>query len=854
MVETAVIGRDEELDSIRAFLTDVEHGPAALVLSGEAGIGKTTIWETGVEEARERFARVLTCRGVEAEASYAFAGLSELLAGVVREAAPGLAPPRRRALEVALQLEEPGETPPDALLIGLALLDVLQSAAESGAVLVALDDVQWLDTTSAAVLNVAVHRLREQRVGLLATIRLSPGVTTPLELERSFPAHRITELGLHPLSLGALHELLEQRVGLELTRGELSQVRDASGGNPFFALELGRELVRTNSRPTAGRALPMPESLHELVGGRLARLPGETLDVLLETAALARPTIELVAAAHGNRQPVLDGLETAEREGIVELDDANIRFANPLLASICYERAPVWKRRAVHRVLADVVTDAEQRARHRALGADGPDERIAVDLDGGADQAAARGAPGAAAELCSLAADLTPDDPARARARRLRAANLYILAGRRDEAIALLEQLLAEGVTGVERADVLIALVSTFRGDTSVLTARCDEALECAGGDDVRSTRILAIRILIHLLKGNVRSSLADARAALEKAERADDPVLLAAVIARVAQVEVWAAEVTPGLLERGVEIEERLGLDLDYSNSPRVYMPRLLMRLGEIDRARALLEDVDARAVARGHEYTHMNTLWYLAMVEWLAGRWQRALAHATAAHEVTERIEERIGFAGRFKALVETDLGLVDQARASIEEGLAHARAFSNEPFAIAALGVLGRLELLLGNLPAAGGHLRELPQRLLAGGLNDPSQPVWADAIETLVALGELAQAGGYLEQYELNAGRLGSPLAMESVLRCGGLLRAAERRHARRLRRLRARPDRAARSRLAVRARPHPALPGHCAQAGAAEERGPRCARAGARNLRGARRAPLGRADQRGAQAD
>ena len=142
----------------------------------------------------------------------------------------------------------------------------------------------------------------------------------------------------------------------------------------------------------------------------------------------------------------------------------------------------------------------------------------------------------------------------------------------------------------------------------------------------------------MHLLKGDVRASLADARVALEKAERAEDAVLLVAVIARVAQVEAWAADITPGLLERGVEIEERLGLELDYSVSPRIYLPRLVMRLGEIDRARALLEEVDARAVARGHEYTHMNALWYLALVEWLAGRWQRALEHATAAHEVTE------------------------------------------------------------------------------------------------------------------------------------------------------------------------------------------------------------------------
>src|SRR5262245_64739063 len=112
-----VIGREEELGAIEAFLAGVEQGPSALVLSGEAGIGKTILWEAGIEETRGRFSRVLTCRGVEAEASFAFAGLSELLAEVVVDVAPGLVPPRRRALEVALQLVEPGETAPDAHVI-----------------------------------------------------------------------------------------------------------------------------------------------------------------------------------------------------------------------------------------------------------------------------------------------------------------------------------------------------------------------------------------------------------------------------------------------------------------------------------------------------------------------------------------------------------------------------------------------------------------------------------------------------------------------------------------------------------------------------------------------------------------
>ncbi len=774
---TDVIGREDELASIESFFDRVETGPAALVLSGEAGIGKTILWESGVEEARGRFGRVLSCHGVEAEASLSYAGLSDLLADSLDDIASSLPLPRRRALEVALLLAEPGEAPPDPHAIGLAVLDALRALAERGPVLVALDDAQWLDPPSAGVLQIALRRLREEPIGLLATLRLGPDVESAVELERVFSETRLVDLSIGPLSLAAVQRLLTTRLGLDLTRPEITRVQDATAGNPFFALELGRELVRTNTRPTAGRALPMPESLQELLGDRLARLPTHTGDVLLQAAALARPTLELVTAAYGEREPVLEALEAAVREGVVGLDDSSIRFTHPLLASISYEQAPVWKRRAVHRALANVVTDVEERARHLALAAEGPDSVVASYLDAAAEQAAARGAPRAAGELSELAADMTPDDPLLTRRRRLQAGKYYSRAGSRDQAVALLDQLLEQVPPGPERADVLLARISTFVGDTSVLLALSDEALDSAEDDDVRSARVLASRTWVHLIKADGAAALADGRAALRKAEQADDPTLVVTTIARLAQAEVWGADVTPGLLERGVEIEERLGLELDYRTSPRAYLPRLLMRRGELGRARAMLEEAEASSAASGDAFTRTHALWYLSILEWLAGRWQLALAHAATANDVTEQLWEHTMYVGRFRALIETDLGLVEQARASAEGGLAYARSSSNETFLIVTLGVLGRLELALGNLEAAGDYLRELPGRLLAGGLNDPTQPLWSDAIETLVALGELEQAGVYLEDYERYAGQLGSPLAMEGVLRCRGLLYAA-----------------------------------------------------------------------------
>jgi DNA-binding CsgD family transcriptional regulator len=777
---TAVIGREQELGAIEAFLAAIAQGPQALVLSGEPGIGKTVLWEEGVGEARRLSRLVLLHRSVEAETSLSFTALSDLLAPVWDDVAPSLAPLRRRALEVALLLAEPGAEAPNPRAIGLALLDVLRALAEHSPVLVALDDLHWLDASSASVLQIALRRLGDEPVSLLATVRRAPEVAAPLELEAAFPEERLDRLFLGPLSLAALHRLLKERAGLELTRPELGRVQEASAGNPFFALELGRELVRTGTRPEAGRALRVPESLHELLDGRLARLPTETGDVVLFAAALARPTVQLVAAAHGDRVDVLEALEVAEREGVIALDDSSLRFTHPLLASICYEQAKPWKRRAVHRALAETVSDLEERARHMALSVEGPDAVAASQLDAAAEQAAARGATAAAAELCELAARLTPDDPGLARRRRIRSASLYRLAGERERTVAMLEGLLREIPQGVERADVLLELARTHRAHQPATIALLDDALTEAEADDARSAQILAYRALYRIIGAQVAEAMADGHAALRRAERAGDSALLAVTIARAAHLELYAAEITPGLLERGVEIEERLDVPLEYVESPRVFFARLLMRQGDLDRARAILHECEARATAHGDEETRILILWQLASLEWLAGRWARALEHASSAHEFGEQTQffHGPGWAGRIRAVLEVDLGLVEKARISAEAGLEFAETYSLEFFAVFALGTLGRVELVMGNLAAAGECLRELPRRLLAGGLNDPTPPIWADAIETLIVLGELERVRSYLEPYELHADRLGSPFARAGAARCRGLLLAAE----------------------------------------------------------------------------
>jgi predicted ATPase len=211
---TGVVGRDEELAAVAAFLDD--DFPAALLLAGEAGIGKTTVWRAGLEEARERSVWTLVCRPAESEAQLSFAGLADLLEPVLAETLPALPPVQARALEAALLLSEEERPPPDQRTISTACLGVVRRLAEEERVLLAVDDIQWLDPPRALVLEFVARRLREEPVGLLLAERVSGEGEAPLSLGRAELILERVRLG--PLSTGALHRLLRDRLDATLTR------------------------------------------------------------------------------------------------------------------------------------------------------------------------------------------------------------------------------------------------------------------------------------------------------------------------------------------------------------------------------------------------------------------------------------------------------------------------------------------------------------------------------------------------------------------------------------------------------------------------------------------------------------
>jgi predicted ATPase len=382
-------GREVETRSIEAFLDRAAAAPSVLVLSGEPGIGKTALWQAGLERAQARGARVLAHRAVEAEAVLSFAGISELLRGVVDELLPSLGALRRRALEAALLLDGSGDVAAiEPRAIGLAVLDGFTALSGAQPVVVAVDDFQWLDTASARTLLFALRRLDDERVGALFTVREGAR-----ELDRGIASGAAERLGVGPLDVSGLFAVLRQHLGVELSRPQLTQLREVTGGNPFYALEIGREFA--SAPPAPGRPLRVPGTLREVVGGRLERLPAAGHDVLLLAAASGRPTVDVLAAAHGDRPDVLAGLEQAARAGVVELDQELVRFTHPLLASVCYEQAPPWRRREAHARLAAVV-GGEERARHLALASERADAAVAATLDEAAPHALGRGAPAAA--------------------------------------------------------------------------------------------------------------------------------------------------------------------------------------------------------------------------------------------------------------------------------------------------------------------------------------------------------------------------------------------------------------------------------------------------------------------------
>src|SRR5205823_3684765 len=208
-------------------------------------------------------------------------------------------------------------------------------------------------------------------------------------LDRTLPAHRVSRVFVGPMPPETLGRLIRERIGIDLPRPVLQRVHRLAAGNPFFALEIAKELARRGI-PAAGEAFPVPGDVRDLLRGGLEALPKTTRGLLLVASAASRPTERLLAAVSGLGSRTAAALARAERAGLVRVDGGRVSFAHPLLASTVYEGAPGNERRRVHERLAEHVDNPEERARHLALSSDGPDPEIASALDAASGLARAR--------------------------------------------------------------------------------------------------------------------------------------------------------------------------------------------------------------------------------------------------------------------------------------------------------------------------------------------------------------------------------------------------------------------------------------------------------------------------------
>ena len=776
-----VVGRGSEISSVGAFLDGVGSGVSALLLDGAVGIGKTTLWREGVAAAEQRGRRVLSCRPVEAEIALPFAALGDLLEDVGDDVLARLPEPQRDALEVALLRSEARGSPLFGRAIALGLLGVLRGLSEAGELVVAIDDVQWLDAPSADTLAFAARRLREEPIGFLLAQRAGTGDAFPLGLEAALDSGRVTRIPLGPLDLPAIDRLLRTRLERQFLRPTLAELQRVSGGNPFFALELGRALIARDVPLVAGDALPVPATLHELLRERLAGLSAEAGEVALVVSALSRPTVELVEQAAG-RERGAAALEKAQAAGIVEVAGERIRFTHPLLASVVYAEAPPSARRALHARLAEIVDDPDERARHLALAATDPDPQVATALEEAARRARARGAAQSAAEFWERARRLTPAaDPAGWR-RAAEAAECHFEAGDTDRARVLLEDVVARLPPGHDRATARTRLAwIRVSGEGFRIGADLFRAALAEVGDDLAS-RIEIERGLawcVHEI-GDLAGAVPHARAALEMAELLGEPALLARALAGMAFFEAVRGRGIPGaMIARALEIDSNDEWRPIFGRSAWI-QGMLLEWAGDLDAARSTLDALRRSVLARGDDHTLPFTAHHLGRIECLAGNWELAARYAEECLEMTAQtgVEEQRPFALTLRALVDAHLGRVAEARAATDEGLPLALEIGVVPAHLELLAVRGFLEYSLGDAAEAHRFLGRLPQAVAEAGFGEPALfRFHGDAIETLLALGDREAAAALLAELEEQGRALERVWALTIASRCRALLSAA-----------------------------------------------------------------------------
>ena len=769
-----VIGRDAERVAIDAFLAGAR--PMGVVIEGEAGIGKTTLWSYAIDAAVRRGDRILAWRASSAERELAFGALMGLLDADLAPSLRTLAPPRRRALDIALGRRE-ADGPAAQPLVGLAVLDLLRAIAAEGGAVVGLDDVQWCDPASSAALAFAIRRLRVEPIAFVLSVRTGAGAVAPSAVETAF-ADRRTTIAAGPMTIGALGKLIHERHAIAHPRPLLVRIHEASGGNPFVALEMSHSLIVRGVEPGPGEPFPVSPEAGPLIRDHLDPLSEGAREALLVVAMASQPTAALVERVLGPGAAA--AVDEACRAGVLAATGDRLRAAHPLFASTAYAAAPPGLRRRMRRALAEAVDDPLEQAVHRAATIDRIDPPVARGLQAAARAALDRGAPAMAADLLERTAAIAAE--ADRPSLRIAAADARVRSGDTARAAELLRQNLAEVPSGRVRVETLLALGElVYMRSPPEAMPLLFEALEGAAGDPLLEATVHA-----HIASmGDTEPAAVDrsVHAAVDILDRpgvaADPDQLACALLERAYHWLLSTDRLAEADIDRALRLITGRG-DTSLARRAQELAERCLYHMGRMRESLALDLTECRRLIESGQLGLVPPILQSIAVLEQLVGDWPAARRHAQQCQDLVDEGEE--GWRER---------AIMARARVLAAEGdLAAARSMATGALerqveagdtweAVIFAALLGFIELSVPDPAAALAHLSRAAAYAVSMKVTLPTVFRYqGDLVEAVVLAGDLDMAETVLvDQLEAPAARVPLPWILVVARRGRGQLQMA-----------------------------------------------------------------------------
>ena len=722
-------------------------------------MGKTTLWQEALAAARDTGAQVLAARACEMELQLPFVALADLMAEVDLRTVDGVPALQLGALEVALSRSEPDGT---ALSVPVAsgFTAVLRSLSDRERVVVAVDDVPWLDRASADALAFAARRLAHSDVRFLLARR--PGPSTALEVAFNPPGVESLELG--PLSLGAVRAVLSQRLGLVLPRRVLRRVFDACAGNPLYALELGR-MIQQRGTPEIGDELPIPDLTDDVFGPRVLGLAGPVRTALLAVAL--SPTLtrrQLVA--------VVDPLavEDAVRDGLFALEEARVRMSHPLLAAAARKHSTGAERRELHLALANAIDDAALRVQHLALASATVDAELAATVAAAAAEALARGATHEAVELAEQALRLTPPDGTHYETRLLDLARYLMVAGELGRVKDLLGEKAETMAAGPTRARAYVVLAECSETVDEALRI-LDLSLVESGDDAELRAQALAEKSRMHSITRFCDLDEAEALG-LESldAARSVGPEHEQGALSALAWIRLVRGQDFDDLQEQAESVPRSSSLyeaSLDW-----IAGTRLVCR-GELEEARALFERLRRLADERGEARSGLMMYHGLTYVELRAG-------NVVAASQLMAQSQEWSAFEDGWVeppllAVLEAVRGRPDEVERWAAETIARLGHTGMRREVTEGWRARGIAALLRHEPQRAAEALRPIWLHTVREGIDELGVwPMAPDLVEALVGLAEFDEAAAVTDRLEKLAEEQKHPWGLASAMRCRAML--------------------------------------------------------------------------------